>query len=92
MEKSTHEKFKEDICFKEGRYPWKEIHKHLSDNYALSLRRLWGLINRLRETPEVLHEYDTTIQDQINKGIIEVVPNPEISLGKVHYLPHHAVR
>ena len=95
VEKSTHDKFKEDICFKEGRYevslPWKEIHKPLSDNYALSLRRLWGLINRLRETPEVLREYDTTIQDQINKGTIEVVPNSENSLGKVHYLPHHAV-
>ena len=95
VEKSTHDKFKEDICFKEGRYevslPWKEIHKPLSDNYTLSLWRLWGLINRLRETPEVLREYDATIQDQINKGIIEVVPNSEISLGKVHYLPHHAV-
>ena len=38
-----------------------------------------------------MREYDATIQDQINKGIIEVVPNSEISLGKVHYLPHHAV-
>ena len=44
VEKSTHDKFEEDIHFKEGRYevllPWKEMHEPLSDNYALSLRRL----------------------------------------------------
>ena len=95
VEKSTHDKFKEDICFKEGRYevslPWKEMHDPLSDNYALSLRRLWGLIDRLRENPGILHEYDATIRDQINKGIVEVVPNTETSAGEVHYLPHHAV-
>ena len=34
--------------------------------------------------------YDATIQDQINKGIVEV-PNSETRLGNVYYLPHHAV-
>ena len=47
-EKSIHDKFKEEISFKDGRYkvslPWKEMHDPLLDNYALSLRRLEGLI------------------------------------------------
>jgi len=65
VEKSIHDKSQEDISFKEGRYevslPWKEMHDPLPDNYILSLRRLEGLIRRLRQTPEILQEYDATI-------------------------------
>ena len=76
-DKSLHDTFKENISFKDGRYevslPWKEFHDHLPDNYMLSLRRLEGLIKQLRQTPEILKEYNATIQDQIDKGIVEVV-------------------
>ena len=58
----------------------------------LSLRQLEGLIKRLRQTPEILKEYNATIQDQIDKGIVEVVPDAGVvPEGRVHYLPHHAV-
>jgi len=68
------------------------MHDPLPDNYTLSLRRLEGLIRQLRQTPEILQEYDATIQDQINKGIVEVVPDCKTKReGEVHYLPHHAV-
>ena len=64
-EKSIHDKFKEEISFKDGRYevslPWKEMHDPLPDNYALSLRRLEGLISRLEQSPDILQEYDATI-------------------------------
>ena len=94
--KSLHDTFKENILFKDGRYevslPWKEFHDHLPDNYMLSLRRLEGLMKRLKQTPEILKEYNATIQDQIDKGIVEVVPDARIAQeGRVHYLPHHAV-
>ena len=95
-EKSIHDKFKEEISFKDGRYkvslPWKEMHDPLPDNYALSLRRLEGLIRRLKQSPDILQEYDATIQKQISEGIVEVVPDSETKEeGEVHYLPHHAV-
>ena len=95
-DKSLHDTFRENISFKDGRYevclPWKEFHDPLPDNYTLSLRRLEGLIKRLRQTPEILKDYKATIQDQIDKGIVEVVPNSEIVQERhVHYLPHHAV-
>ena len=68
------------------------MHDPLSDNYGLSLRRLKGLINQLRQTPEILQEYNAIIQDQISKGIVKVVPDSGANGGgKVHYLPHNAV-
>lgn len=95
-DKSLYDMFKKNVSFKDGRYevslPWKEFYDHLPDNYMLSLRRLEGLIKRLRQTPEILKEYNATIQDQIDKGIVEVVPDAGIAPeGRVHYLPHHAV-
>ena len=48
VEKSIHDKFKEEVSFEDGRYrvllSWKEMHDPLPDNYALSLKRLEGLI------------------------------------------------
>ena len=64
----------------------------LPDNYKLSLKRLNGLIRRLHQSPDVLHEYHAVIQDQLQKGISEPVKDPLTSAaGRVHYLPHHAV-
>ena len=48
---------------------WKATHPPLPENYELSLRRLQGLLSRLREKPE----YDSVIKDQIERGIVEVV-------------------
>ena len=44
------------------------------------------------KNPAIFQEYDATIQDQIKKGIVQIVEE----LGgetdkKLHYLPHHAV-
>ena len=96
VDKSIHDTFKENVSFKNGKYevslPWKEFHDPLPDNYILSLRRLEGLTKRLRQTPEILREYNAIIQDQINRGVVEVVLDSEVAQeGRVHYLPHHAV-
>ena len=43
--------------------------------------------------PEVIHEYNQVIQEQVNKGIVEKVDKEDYK-GKenerVHYVPHHA--
>ena len=92
---SVHDMFKKYVSFKEGRYEvslaWKEFHDPLPDNYALSLRRLQGLIRRLRQTPKLLEQYDATINDQLRR-IVELVPPSEpVPQSQLHYLPHHAV-
>ena len=93
---SVYEEFGNSIQFKKGRYevslPWKDLHATLPNNYHLSLKRLRGLLRRLRQNPMILQEYNSIIQDQIRQGIVQIVENPEYLSGeKVHYLPHHAV-
>ena len=66
--------------FKENRYearlPWKEAFFLQSDNLLLCHKRLLGLLKRLRNDPHILKEYDTVIQEQIHKGIVEIVSDP----------------
>ena len=64
----------------------------LPDNYDLSQKRLYVLLNRLRHNTGLLREYDGIIRDQIAKGIVEIVKNPSNGEpGRIHYLPHHPV-
>ena len=90
-----YDEFSESITFSEGRYqvslPWKLQHRLLPDNYQLSLRRLEGLLKRLRQTPDVQKKYDDTIREQIQTEIVEDVPPENKRSVQVHYLPHHAV-
>ena len=94
--RTLYEKFQEQISFKNNRYevhlPWKTPHPSLPDNYELSRKHLENLLKRLRQDPEVLKEYDSVIKEQLQRGIVEVVEKPsEGGVGKVHYIPHHAV-
>ena len=46
----------------------------------------------MKLNPILLADYDRVIQDQIKKGIVEVVNDATVAEGeKVHYLPHHGV-
>ena len=87
--------FMNDVQLKNGRYevslPWREYHEALPDNYDLSLRRLQGLMRRLKQNPAILREYNAIIQDQLSKGVVEKVDRSHDVTGKIHYLPHHAV-
>ena len=72
--------------------PWREHHELLPDNYENCVVRLNSTVKRLRKQPEVFREYNSFIEDQERKGIIERVNNSTIpEVGKVHYLPHHRV-
>ena len=76
-----------------SRYPLRKTpHPLLPDNYDLSMKCRDNLLKRLRQDPEVLREYDNVIKEQLQRGIVEIVQNPnEGEIGKVHYIPHHAV-
>jgi hypothetical protein len=65
-EKSVYDEFVDTISYKDPR-------PTLPDNYVPSLKRLNGLLTRLRQEPDILLEYDAVIKDQIEKGIVEVV-------------------
>ena len=56
------------------------------------MKRLDNLLKRVRQDTEVLKEYDNVRKEQLQRGIVDIVQNPgEGEVGKVHYLPHHAV-
>ena len=90
-----HDEFVETVTFMDGRYqvslPWKEFHNPLPNHYQLSLSRLRGLLQRLKQTPLILQEYDRIIKDQLKKGIVEPVAEGASISNRLHYLPHHAV-
>ena len=94
-EKTMYDEFANAITFQDGRYkvslPWKDFHEPLPDNYQLSHNRLQGLLHRLKQTPSILCEYDTIIQDQLKEGIVEPVMDMNPTVSRLHYLPHHAV-
>ena len=96
QESSVYEKFIQKITFNGHNYevslPWKECHPPLPHHYELCYGRLLSLLRRLRQTPQLLAEYDSIIQDQLAKNIIEIVPEPPaITTDHTHYLPHHTV-
>lgn len=95
-EKSVYDTFIQQISFNGERYevslPWKFGHQVLPDNYQLCHRRLIIVVRRFKHNPILLAEYDNIIQDQLSRGIIEVVHDPNLVEGEqVHYLPHHGV-
>ena len=69
-------------------------------DYNYCYNRLRSLQCKLRKEPELLEEYNNTINDQLKRGVVEEV-SPEDVGGVVnqaseeekpiHYMPHHAV-
>ena len=95
-EGSVYEEFERNVTSRDGMYevclPWKEPHPVLLDNLEQSRKRLTGLLKRLKHSPQILQQYDAVIKDQLEKGIVEIVQDPEVVDGhEVHYIPHHAV-
>ena len=80
-ERSVHNQFIDSISFEHERYevnlPWRDVHPVLPDNYETSHKRLMNLLNRLRQEPQVVLEYDAAITDQIERGIVERVSEPD---------------
>ena len=70
-EAPVYEKFLQQISFDGERYvvilPWKGYHPPLPDHYDLCRKRLEGLLRRLKQTPQLLKEYDNIICDQLHR-------------------------
>ncbi|XP_065182125.1 uncharacterized protein LOC135812837 [Sycon ciliatum] len=87
------QRFNSTVQIIDGRYqvtlPWKDNNSNLPSNYGLAMGRMKTLSRRLESSPELLHQYDTVIQHQLNTGIIEDAPVQTSAL--THHLPHHPV-
>ncbi|KAL5516728.1 hypothetical protein EMCRGX_G002134 [Ephydatia muelleri] len=95
-EDCIYSRFTKNISLQDGHYcvhlPWKEPHPLLPDIYELSKGSFFNLLRRLRQSPDILNQYDAVIQDQIKSGIVEVVEAQDSGIvGRTHYIPHHAV-
>ena len=80
-------RFYESIWFNEvtSRYqvslPWRSgIMSSLIDQ----LRRFQG-------NPKLFDQYNSVMMEQIERGVIEMVPAEPPSVGEANYIPHHAV-
>lgn len=86
--------FNDTIVCQNKRYfvtwPWKES-SYPQSNFQLSLGRLNSLIRRHKNDRTFFEKYQNIIQEQLEKGIIEEVPDGDSSKTLKHYLPHHAV-
>ena len=92
------ESFNESVHFNGMRYevelPWKQDCPSIPSDYQLCEKRLRSLHRKMLHQPELLREYDQIIQQQIQDGIVERVPDEETDntdKESVHYLPHHGV-
>ena len=86
----------EDIKFSGSRYevglPWKDGDRELvTRDLELCTGRLKSLVIRLKNDPELLFKCNHTIEDQLQRGIVERVPVGELDSREAHYLPHHGV-
>ena len=93
-QEEVYSEFKEQLRRdEEGWYetslPWKGNHPPLPSNEAGSLRRLTGLVKKLR-SQGTIERYDQVIQDQIKTGIVERVVGPATGQHEF-YIPHEAV-
>ena len=93
-QEEVYSEFKEQLRRgEEGWYetslPWKGNHPPLPSNEAGSLRRLTGLVKKLR-SQGTIERYDQVIQDQIKTGIVERVSGPATGQHEF-YIPHKAV-
>ena len=86
------ETFEKNLSFEDGNkylvhLPWKEQHGLLPDNFENCVARLSSQLKRLRKDPEILKEYDSIIQDQLQSGIIEQVDCAKRpGVERVHYV------
>lgn len=83
--------FKEALQFKDGRYyhvkwPWKEKIPDLPVNRDLAMGRLKSCVSRLVNKPERMKQYNSVIQDQLAKGVIEKVENTHTNETHITYL------
>ncbi|XP_015748010.1 PREDICTED: uncharacterized protein LOC107327777 [Acropora digitifera] len=73
--------------------PWRHDPPYLPNNKVMAERRALLLKRRLMKNEDLLEKYRTTMNDYIEKGHAEMVPEEELNLRNrpVWFLPHHPV-
>ena len=73
--------------------PWRHDPPYLLNNKMLAERRALLLKRRLMKDKDLLEKYRTTMDDYIEKGHAEMVPEEELNTRNrpVWFLPHHPV-
>ncbi|XP_074658621.1 uncharacterized protein LOC141911530 [Tubulanus polymorphus] len=76
----------------QAKLPWRVGYGPLPSNYSVAYGRTRSLARRLFQS-SLLESYDGIIKYQLERDFIEKVayPDPIDDLGKIHYIPHHAV-
>ncbi|OXA55097.1 hypothetical protein Fcan01_10291 [Folsomia candida] len=80
----------------DGRYtvklPWISTAPPIPSNRQIAMKRLESTTRKLAAVG-MINTYDQMFSDWLAEGIIEVVDQIDIGseVGRVHYLPHHAV-
>ena len=59
-----------------AKFPWKDNHPALPSNFSICQKRTRSTVQRLSRSPELLQIYGTIINDQLEKGFIEKIPDP----------------
>ena len=72
--------------------PWKDEHPDFPYNFYMAHNQLKSLYKRL-DRDGIREKYDEGIQNMLDRGYAEHVPEDELNLrdGSVLYLPHHPV-
>ncbi|CAL1262645.1 unnamed protein product [Larinioides sclopetarius] len=89
--------FNDTVQFNNGRYivelPFRKHFKELSDNFLIAKQRFQNLWRRLQRDTDLHLQYQETIQDYLNQGIIEKVDTSECNKDKpIYFLPHQVVK
>ena len=72
-----------------AKLPWKDNHPPLPTNQSIARGRTRSTVRRLSKEPPMLAAYNKIIQEQLQRGFIEKVADPQSTTGRVHYIPHH---
>jgi len=75
----------------EFQLPWRKDHPRLENNYAQAVTRLESIERRLKRDPVKAEAYRAAINQYVQKGFVEEVPEQGNEDGIFRYLPHHAV-
>lgn len=71
--------------------PFKDPEFHVGENKFQSLQRMKAMERKFNLNSNFKRRYCDFIDEYMHLEHLEKVPEEEISGGKVHYLPHHAV-
>ncbi len=87
----------DSLTLENGHYqmdiPFKSDPPELPDNRRMAEKRLLSLGRRLMKNPDLHSRYRAGIEDLLEKGYAEAVPEEKVqsSPGRTWYLPHHNV-